>query len=193
MLNLKIILSSTREGRKGPSIANWIYDYAVKHGEFNVELIDLQKVNLPFMDEPNHPKQQRYIHQHTRDWSAMIGPADAFIFVAPEYNYGMPATLKNAIDFLYNEWSYKPVGIVSYGGLSAGTRSAQMLKLVCNAVKMVPLTEGVNLAFFNKNINEQGIFISSELIDKSAEAMMNELHQWAPVLKAKRELAVTKS
>src|SRR6185312_11445109 len=115
------------------------------------------------------------------------------IFVAPEYNYGMPATLKNAIDFLYNEWSYKPVGIVSYGGLSAGTRSAQMLKLVCNAVKMVPLTEGVNLAFFNKNINEQGIFISSELIDKSAEAMMNELHQWAPVLKAKRELAVTKS
>jgi NAD(P)H-dependent FMN reductase len=86
---------------------------------------DLAAINLPMADEPNHPRLRQYVHQHTRDWSALIDCADAVVFVTPEYNHGYPATVKNAIDFLYHRWAEKPVGFVSYGGISAGTRSVQ--------------------------------------------------------------------
>src|SRR5205085_12274105 len=129
-ISLKIIIGSTRAGRKGPSIASWIYKLAKETAAFDTELIDLAEINLPFLDEPNHPRLHQYVHQHTLDWSAKIIPADAFIFVTPEYNYGYSAPLKNAIDFLYREWLYKPVAIVSYGGVSAGTRAVQQLKQV---------------------------------------------------------------
>ena len=129
MINLKIILASTRPGRKGPAVANWFYDIAVKHIEFNVELVDLAVINLPFLDEPAHPRLQKYEQQHTKDWSKLINGADAFVIVTSEYNYGYPATIKNAIDFLFREWQYKSVGFVSYGGVSGGTRAVQSLPL----------------------------------------------------------------
>ena len=62
--------------------------------------------------------------------------ADAFVFVTPEYNHGYPASLKNAIDYLNQEWRYKPVGFVSYGGVAAGTRSVEQLQQVVTAVKL---------------------------------------------------------
>ncbi|NED84458.1 NAD(P)H-dependent oxidoreductase, partial [Streptomyces sp. SID11233] len=67
---------------------------------------------------------------HTKRWSARVESSDAFVFVMPEYNYGYNAEIKNAIDYLCLEWAYKPVGLVSYGGVSAGTRAAQMIKQV---------------------------------------------------------------
>ena len=82
------------------------------------------------MDEPKHPRLREYEHQHTKDWSARVEAADAFVFVHPEYNYGITAPLKNALDYLSQEWNYKPLGLVSYGGVSAGTRAAQMIKQV---------------------------------------------------------------
>lgn len=97
---LAIIIASTRPGRAGLPIGQWIYERAVAHGGFDVELIDLAAINLPFMDEPQHPRLRQYVHQHTKDWSAMIDAADAFLFVTPEYNYGLTAPLKNAIDYL---------------------------------------------------------------------------------------------
>ena len=92
---LQIIIGSTRPGRVGPSVAAWIHDRAVKHGGFEVELIDLAEVNLPIFDEPKHPRFGEYVHQHTRDWSATISRGDAYIFVIPEYNYGFNAAIKN--------------------------------------------------------------------------------------------------
>ena len=185
-LNLKIILASTRPGRKGVPIADWFYSIAEQHTGFSVELLDLAKINLPFLDEPKHPMLKQYEHQHTKDWSAMVDSADAVVIVLPEYNYGYPATIKNALDFVYQEWNYKPVGFVSYGGVSAGTRAVQMLKQVVGALKMVPLAENVNLPFFAKHINEEGKFISDELIDKSANKMLDELQKWAVALKPMR-------
>lgn len=123
MINLKIITSTTRPGRKGVVVANWIKDFAITGGKYNVELLDLAEINLPFMDEPNHPRLQQYQHEHTKKWSAAIDAADAFIIVLGEYNFSFPAPIKNAIDYLLNEWKYKPVGFVSYGGISAGLRS----------------------------------------------------------------------
>jgi NAD(P)H-dependent FMN reductase len=89
------------------------------------------------MDEPKHPRLREYTHQHTKDRSAWVDAASAFVFVHPQYTYGMTAPLKNALDFLNQEWQYKPVGLVSYGGVSAGTRAAQMIKQVAT-LKLFP-------------------------------------------------------
>lgn len=186
MYNLKIILASTRPGRKGPAIASWILDKSTQYPEFNVELLDLAEINLPFMDEPAHPRLKKYEHEHTKQWSKTIDSADAYIIVTCEYNYGFSAPLKNALDYLYNEWNNKPVGIVSYGGLAAGTRAAQMLKQVLTALKMMPLAESVNIPFFTKHIDEDDKFNGDETLDKSAEAMFGELLRWTQSLKTLR-------
>ena len=125
----------------------WVYNQAVAHGGFQPELVDLAEVALPFMDEPNHPRLRTYVHQHTKDWSAKIEAGDAFVFVMPEYNHGMTAPLKNALDYLQHEWQYKPVSFVSYGGVAAGTRAVRMIKPVVVGLKMVPLVEAVAIPF----------------------------------------------
>jgi NAD(P)H-dependent FMN reductase len=183
MINLKIISSTTRPGRKGSIIANWITAVAQKHPDFAVELLDLGEINLPMMDERFHPLLRKYEHEHTKQWSATIGEADAFVIVTAEYNHGMPAPLKNALDYLVHEWAYKPVGIVSYGGVAAGCRSAQMLKQVVTALKMVPLFETVALPFFDQYIDSQGVFTASQISEKAAGVMLNELARWAAALK----------
>ena len=182
MYNLKIIIASTRPGRKGPALANWIFEVAKKYTEFSVELLDLAEINLPFLDEPNHPRMQQYTKEHTKKWSATITSADAFIFVTPEYNYGYPATLKNAIDFLFNEWNFKPVAFVSYGGIAAGTRSMQAIKQVLTALNMVPVVTAVNVPLFTKYIDGQNKFNADEGINAAADGMMKELLNWTGVL-----------
>ncbi|MBC7889518.1 MAG: NAD(P)H-dependent oxidoreductase [Ferruginibacter sp.] len=187
MFNLKIIIASTRPGRKGPAIGSWIYDLAKKNSAFEVTILDLAIINLPFFDEPHHPRLKKYQHEHTKNWSILIDNADAFIIVTPEYNYGYPATIKNALDFLYNEWNYKPVGFVSYGGIAGGTRSVQMLKQVVTCQKMMPIPESVNLPFFTKYLNEQEGFVPEEGIIESAGLMLAELAKWAAALKTMRK------
>src|SRR4051812_13598023 len=103
MYNLKIIIASTRPGRKGPAVAEWIYNLSKERNTFNVELLDLAVINLPFLDEPEHPKFKKYQHEHTKKWSHTIDEGDAFILVTCEYNYGYPAALKNALDYLFQE------------------------------------------------------------------------------------------
>ena len=153
MPKLHVILASTRPGRAGEPIADWFVERALAHGAFDVELVDLAEVALPFMDEPNHPRLRRYTQEHTKAWSARVDSADAFVFVTPEYNYGLTAPLKNAIDYLHFEWQHKPVGFVSYGGVAAGTRAVQMLKQVVTTLKMVPIFEAVSIPFHTQFID----------------------------------------
>jgi NAD(P)H-dependent FMN reductase len=178
MLKLKIIIASTRPARKGPAVANWINSLAQQHKEFDTELIDLKEINLPFFDEPFHPRSQKYEHQHTKDWSAKIETAEAFIIVTPEYNYGFTAPLKNAFDYLYNEWAHKPVAFVSYGGLAAGTRAVQMFLPVMCAVKMVHVPADIHIASFDKYIQEDKTFRADEIMTKKAETMFKDLAIW---------------
>lgn len=113
MYNLKIITATVRPSRKGPIVTEWVAEKARQHGEFNVEILDLQAINLPLMNEPYHPAQQKYEHEHTKQWSAQIASADAFIFVTAEYNFSYPAPLQNALEYLVKEWGYKAAGIAS--------------------------------------------------------------------------------
>ncbi|MCM3880989.1 MAG: NAD(P)H-dependent oxidoreductase [Vicinamibacterales bacterium] len=185
MPTLSIIVASTREGRAGLPVAEWFFSRAQAHGRFDVELIDLKEVDLPLLDEPNHPRFQNYQHEHTRQWSARIQRSDAFVFVTPEYNYGPSPALLNALDYLSSEWHYKAAAFVSYGGISGGTRAVQATKLVVTTLKMVPLVEAVVIPFFSKHI-ENGVFTSDDILDKSASLVLDELARWNDALRALR-------
>ena len=187
MPRLQIIIASTRPGRVGLPVGRWFDARARAHGAFEVDLVDLAEVALPFMDEPNHPRLRQYTQPHTKAWSARVAAADAFAFVTPEYNFGFSAPLKNAIDFLHYEWQYKPVGLVSYGGVSAGTRSAQMLKQVVTTMKMTPLFESVSIPFVAQFIDDEGELQANEVMEKAAVAMLDELKRYTSALAPLRE------
>lgn len=186
MLKLHVLIASTRPARLGPAIGTWFFELARRHSGFEVELVDLADQNLPLLDEPNHPRLRKYTQQHTIEWSAKVEAADAFVFVTPEYNYSSPPSLLNALDYLYHEWSYKPVGFVSYGGPAGGARSVQMTKLLVTAVRMMPLPEAVVITTFSQHIKD-GVFIPLETHERSAAIMLDELLRWATALKPLHE------
>ena len=183
---LRIIIGSTRPGRIGPSVADWITERAREHGGFDVEVTDLAELNLPIYDEPNHPRLKKYVHQHTKDWSALVDASDAFIFVTPEYNYSFNAATKNAIDYLFSEWQHKAAGIVSYGGVSAGTRATQMIKQVLTTLKIMPVPEAVNIPFVFKHLDEDRRLKATEEMEQAATAMLDELLKWTGALQTLR-------
>jgi len=185
MPKLTIIIASVREGRAGEAVARWFIEKATQHGKFDVQLADLKELNLPILDEPNHPRLKKYVHDSTKRWSAMVDGSDAFVFVSPEYNYTMPPALLNALDTLYHEWTYKPVGFVSYGGVSGGMRAVQTAKLMVTGFKMMPMVEAVNIPFFAQLI-EGGVFKSNETHDKAVGPMLDELLKWSEALKTLR-------
>lgn len=186
MYQLKVILASTREGRKGPAVAAWFMEQLSDQSDFETELLDLKVINLPFLDEPEHPRLRHYTHEHTKQWSRRIAEADAFVIVTCEYNFGYPAPLKNALDFLYHEWNDKPVAFVGYGGIAGGTRAIQMLKQVVTAQKMMPLAEAVYIPFFTRYLNEAGTFEGDKPLDESARLMIRELARWTKALRTMR-------
>jgi NAD(P)H-dependent FMN reductase len=186
---LQIIIASTRPGRVGPSVAAWMYERAVAHGGFDVELVDLAEVNLPMFDEPKHPRFGEYVHQHTKDWSATIARGDAYIIVMPEYNYGFNAAIKNAIDYLNAEWRHKPVGFASYGGVAAGTRAVQMLKQVVTTLKMVPVFEAVSIPFVQQFLDDERQLQPNDVMNGAATAMLDQLVQLSQALRPLREPA----
>jgi NAD(P)H-dependent FMN reductase len=174
MPRLMIIVGSTRPGRAGLPITQWLFEQARTHGGFDLNLVDLAELNLPLLDEPNLPRLRQYTQQHTRDWSAIVDASDAFVFVTPEYNFGYPASVKNAIDYLHTEWHHKPVGFVSYGGVAAGTRAVQQLKQVVTTLRMLPVFEGVHIPWHPQFIAD-GKFNATDVLDHSAKAMLDEL------------------
>ncbi len=168
-------------------IAAWIAQKAIETGNFNVEVLDLGEINLPMMNEPHHPLMKKYEYEHTKQWSAKIEEAEAFIFVTAEYDYNYPAPLRNAIEYLASEWAYKAAGIVSYGGVSAGTRAANSLKADLVTMSIVPISQGVNFPMFAQFINDKEQFAPNEVSHKAAEAMLRELVRWTKGLKVVKE------
>ena len=121
----------------------------------------------------------------------MVGASDAFVIVTAEYNYGYPAAIKNAIDYLHQEWAYKPVGFVSYGGVAAGTRAVQQLKQVVTTLRMLPVFESVNIPFHSQFIDEEGQVQANEIMELAAGAMLDELRKTEEALRSLRTATVT--
>jgi NAD(P)H-dependent FMN reductase len=187
MPRLSIIIGSTRPGRAGLPIADWFVQRARRHGGFDLDVVDLAELNLPMLDEPNHPRLRQYTHQHTKDWSVRVSGSDAFVIVTPEYNHGYSAPVKNAIDYLHHEWHYKPVGFVSYGGVAAGTRAMQQLKQVVTALRMLPLTDAVNIPFHTQFLDDDGRVEANEVMEQAADVMLDELLRVEATLRPLRE------
>ena len=181
-LNLLVVVASTRPGRVGLPVSQWFVDVAKGHGGFHVSVADLAEENLPLLDEPHHPRLRKYQHDHTKRWSEKVDAADAIVFVIPEYNYGIGAPLKNALDYLHSEWRYKAASVVSYGGVSAGTRSALALQGSAYAVNMFMIAQAVNIPFVGTQISD-GRFDPSETTGTAATAMLDELAKVAAVMK----------
>jgi len=190
MPNLMVVVASTRPTRVGMAVGRWFVDRATEHPAFDVDLVDLAELDLPFMDEPEHPRFARYVHDHTKRWSARVKAADAFVFVTPEYNHGYNAPLKNAIDFLHHEWEHKPVGFVSYGGVAAGTRAVQQLKPVCVVLRMTPMSDAVYIPFVQRHLDEERRFQSTPDLEKAATAMLQALERYEELLRPLRAGAV---
>src|SRR5512144_2034548 len=186
MLHLQIIVGSTREGRSGHRIGAWFEAIAREHRGFDVELVVLARLALPLIDEPAHPRLRQYKLPHTKAWSAQVARADAYAFVTPEYNYGPPPSLLNGLDYLVHEWAYKPAGFVSYGGVSGGTRSVQMLKQVVTALKMMPMLEAVVVPFYAQHMQPDGTFSPPAAQADAARAMLDEMVRWANALEVLR-------
>lgn len=131
MKQLRIVVSSTRPGRIGPKVAEWVAAQAPS-AEWEVELVDLS--TLPFFDEEDMPKNGNYAKAHTKAWASTVFESDAIIVVTPQYNRSFPAPIKNAIDYLFAEWDAKPIALVGYGW-SGGTDATADLTKVLNHVK----------------------------------------------------------
>lgn len=188
-IRLMVIVGSVRPGRAGLSVALWVHEYTTQFGGFEIDFVDLAELDLPFMNEPKHPRLQEYRYKHTIAWGERVDAADAFLFVTPEYNYSYSPALKNALDYLHHEWSGKPVGLVSYGGLAGGTRGAAALRPVLSALGMVGTGSNVEIPYVSRQIDD-GFF---EPVDRQVDKlglMLQELGRLAPALSGVRSAAL---
>jgi NAD(P)H-dependent FMN reductase len=186
MTKVAIILGSTRPGRRGEPVAQWVYERASKRGDAEFELVDLADYPLPHLDEPLPPSVGQYANQHTREWAEKISGFDAFIFVTPEYNHSTSAVLKNAIDYLYKEWNNKACGFVSYGASAGGARAVEHLRLVAGEVQMADVRSQVALSLFTDFENFTA-FNPSERHDTPLNTMLDQVIAWGAALRTVRE------
>ena len=147
-LRIAVVTASTRPTRVGPNVTEWVMGQLRGRDDAAYEVVDLAQVGLPFLDEPEPASSGNYTHQHTRDWAALVDGYDGFLFVTPEYNRGMPAPLKNALDFLYAEWNNKAAGLVVYGS-SGGLRCAEQLKSVLGELQVVTARAQVSISIYD--------------------------------------------
>lgn len=155
-----LILGSTRPSRISPEIAAWL-QRNLAQPDLSIDLIDLATINLPLLDEVAQPSSGIYHEAHTQQWSQLIQGYDGFVLLFPQYNWGYPAPLKNALDYLYQEWAHKPVSLVSYGG-HGGFQAAQGMNLVVRGLKMRLLTNNLQITLRSADLNDQGHFIETD-------------------------------
>ena len=178
---LQVIAGSTRPGRKGIAVAQWVARQAEAHGGFDVELVDLADAGLPVLDEPNHPRLGQYTQQHTKDWSATISRADAFVFVFPEYNHSIPGGFKNAVDSLGPEWQGKTVAFVSYGA-DNGVRAVEHWRQIVANFHMVGVRQQVSLSRF-REFGDDGLALLDRR-DGELDTLFDQLESMAATLAA---------
>jgi NAD(P)H-dependent FMN reductase len=184
-LKIAIILGSTRPNRVGAIVADWVTEMAGKRGDASFELIDLQEVALPFLDEGLPPAVGQYANQHTRDWAATIAAFDGFVIVTPEYNHSVPAALKNALDFIYAEWNNKSAGIVSYGAAS-GIRAAEQLRLILAELQVATVRAQLPLDSYLDFENYYDFKPTAQHVT-ALNTMLDQVISWGTALKTIRD------
>ena len=186
MLKIAIIIGSTRPGRKGDAIARWAYEIARRRTDADFELLDIASFNLPVLDEPVPPmSSDEYTHQHTRAWSAAIASFDGYVFVTPEYNHGTSGALKNAIDFLYSEWTDKAAGFIGYG-FTMGARAIESLRLVLASLQVATVRPQVGLSLFT-DFERATVLKPSARLEHTVNGVLDHVIAWSGALKPLRK------
>src|ERR671910_1290929 len=180
VLKVAVILGSTRPGRNGEAVSQWIYEIAKKRSDADFELVDIKDFNLPLLDEPVPPSMGQYSQEHTRTWSAKIDSFDAYVFVTAEYNHGIPGALKNAIDFLFKEWNNKVAGFVSYGS-AGGVRAVEQLRLVLAELQVATVRAQVQLSLFTDFENFSN-FKPAQFQENYLNSMLDQVTAWGDAL-----------
>jgi NAD(P)H-dependent FMN reductase len=191
MVNIAVILGSTRPGRIGEAVAQWVHTIAGRRSDATFELVDVKDFNLPLLDEPIPPSLGRYSQPHTKRWAAKIAEFDGFVFVTAEYNHGIPAALKNAIDFLYREWNHKAAGFVSYGN-AGGARAVEQLRLVMAEVKIADVRSQVALSIFT-DFENYTVFKPGDRREAEVNRVLDEVIAWSAALQPLRASLTARS
>lgn len=183
-MHIQIIIGSIREGRMAKPIADWAYDLLSERNDMSVELIDLKDWDLPMFDLARGPMAGNYDNDLQQRWSNKIAQGDGYLFISPEYNHGYSSVLKNAIDYLYHEWSRKPASFISYGGLG-GAHSTEQLRLVLIELRMAVMRDAVNILNVWGKVQD-GRFNADQKDMKSLDITVTELLWWSNALKMAR-------
>jgi NAD(P)H-dependent FMN reductase len=191
MTVISVIVGSTRQGRFSEKPAQWIFQHLKKRGDVEARLLDLRDFPMPFFDQPATPAtpgRPAYENEVVQRWTAAIAQSDGFVFVTPEYNYGPPAVLKNAIDWVYPEWNRKAACFVSYGS-AGGARSVQQLRQVAIEVQLAPIRSSVHIPVATLMAHFQGGDVDKGFAELEAPAkkMIDDLLWWTTALKTARK------
>ena len=187
MLKIGIILGSTRPNRNGEAVAQWVMAQAKGRSDAHYELVDLKDYDLPLLDEPIPPSMGKYSKPHTKRWAEKIGSLDAFVFVTPEYNHSTSGALKNAIDFLYAEWTNKSAGFVSYGS-AGGARAVEHLRLIMAELQIADVRAQVMLSLFT-DFKQFSEFAPDPRHEAEVDTMLGQVVAWGEAMKGVRTAA----
>ncbi|MGW4079035.1 NADPH-dependent FMN reductase [Streptomyces asiaticus] len=180
MLKIAIILGSTRPGRNGAAVAQWVFDIARRRTDAEYELVDIDDYRLPLLDEAVPPSLGQYSQPHTRTWAEKIASFDGYVFITPEYNHSTSGALKNAIDFLYAEWNNKAAGFVGYGS-AGGTRAVEHLRLVMAELQVADVRAQVALSLFT-DFENFSTFTPAEHQTEAVNTLLDQVVSWSTAL-----------
>ncbi|MER5768552.1 NADPH-dependent FMN reductase [Streptomyces sp. NPDC001985] len=184
MTRIAIIIGSIRPGRKGEAVARWVLDQARTRTDAEYVLVDLKEIALPFLDEIAPPSLGQYANAHTKSWAATVDGFDGFVFVTPEYNHSTSAALKNAIDFIYQEWNNKAAGFVGYGSVG-GARAIEHLRAIMAEVQVATVRAQVMLSLFT-DFEDFSTFTPAPLHTDAVSTMLDQVVAWSDALKPLR-------
>lgn len=190
-LKIAVIIGSTRPGRNGTVVADWVMAQAAGRTAAEYELLDLADYPLPHLDEPVSAKAGPDLYQkdHTKAWAGKIAEYDGYVFVTPEYNHSTSGVLKNAIDFLYNEWTNKAAGFVSYGAVG-GARAIEHLRGVLSELQVAHVQQQLSFSMFTDFENFTD-FRPAPMHTNAAQLLFDQLERWAGAMRTVRESALT--
>lgn len=188
MATIGIIVGSTRPGRFSIQAAEWLLDVANRRGDAEYVLVDLAEFNLPLFEEPTSPLFGPVQNSGAQAFAARLAELDGFIFATPEYNHSTSAALKNALDYAYAEYNFKPAGFISWGAIGGGVRAVEHLRGILAELKVYDLREQIVIPNFYLKFDDQGRYRFGESEERQATAMLDELVFWAEQMRTARAI-----
>ncbi|WP_193597545.1 NADPH-dependent FMN reductase [Microbacterium sp. YJN-G] len=184
-IRIAVIIGSTRPGRNGQAVAEWVLEQAQGRDGATYELVDLADFPLPHLDEPMPAAYGQYAGEHTQAWSEKVASYDGFVFVTPEYNHSISGVLKNALDYLYAEWNNKAAAFVGYGSLG-GARAVEQLRAVASELQLAHVRQSLAFSVFT-DFEQFTDFKPAEIHTQSAATMFDQLESWSVAMRSVRQ------